>query len=307
MGLVKVRCAFCKKEYFRERGRFNEAKKFDWKQYCSKKCQNKAKITRIKKICGNPDCSKPTSRILNQFKRSKSKLIFCSQGCAAIVNNKQCPKRKAKTEICVNCKKIFKKGGRKNPKYCSIECQQEAKWYTPEEIIEIIRNTAQKLGRVPSRRELNNIGKPCRKFFGSWNNAVLAAGLTPNRSHDNRMYKRSNIKALDGHLCDSVSESLIDNWLYKNNIRHRKNVRYPETNHKADWEIVSKSQKIFIEYFGLANDSPRYDRSVKQKKKLCRKHKIKLIAIYHWDLYPKGKFEKKLKKELKSSSGCSWS
>ena len=113
------------------------------------------------------------------------------------------------------------------------------------------------------------------------------------------MYKRSNAKALDGHLCDSISELLIDNWLHKNNIPHRRDVHYPGTHHKADWEIISKNQKIFVEYFGLANDSPRYDRAVKEKKELCRKHKIKLIEIYHWDLYTNKNLHNKLKDKFK--------
>ena len=52
MNLVKVKCAFCGKEYFRPKERVNEAKKFGWNQYCSKKCQSKAKTTEVEKRCG---------------------------------------------------------------------------------------------------------------------------------------------------------------------------------------------------------------------------------------------------------------
>ncbi len=74
-------------------------------------------------------------------------------------------------------------------------------------------------------------------------------------------------------------------WLTENKISHEKDAPYPTTKHKADWSIGSK--KIFIEYFGLAEDSPRYDRSITKKRTLCHKHKIKLIEIYSQDLYPK--------------------
>jgi hypothetical protein len=147
--------------------------------------------------------------------------------------------------------------------------------------------------RIPAKREINEISHKATHLFGSWNNAILAAGLKPNRSHDNRMYKRLIGKAADGHKCDSVSEILIDNWLRKNKVKHSRNVSYPNTNHIADWAV--NSGKIFIEYFGLANDSPRYDRSIRQKIKLCKINKVKLVEIYPTDLYPEPSFDKKLK------------
>ena len=308
MNLVKIKCAFCNKEYFRDKGRFNEAKKFGWQQYCSKGCQDKAKTKKIKKSCGNFNCNKLFSRPLSQFKRSKSGFIFCSRSCAAKVNNRNYPKRKKqlivigqktyfKTGfiICAKCGKWFQRITGK--KYCSTECKRTVlRTYTPQQLIEIIRKKSHELKRVPTKRELRKIANCCVIVFGSWNNAVAAAGLKPNRSHDHRMYKRTNAKALDGHLCDSISELLIDNWLYKNNIPHSKNVSYPNTHHKADWEILFQNQRTFIEYFGLANDSPRYDRSIKDKKKICNKNKIVLIPIYHWELYPKKRFGKKIRR-----------
>ena len=298
MNLVKVKCAFCGKEYFRQAGRVNEARKFGWNQYCSKKCQNKARTARIEKVCGNPNCNNRVSRVLNEFRRSKSGLIFCSQSCAAIVNNRKNPKRRPKFKTCIRCSKQFRKS-KGNLKFCSAKCQKEARQkYTSQHLIEIIKRTAQELKRTPARRELERINKACIKHFGSWNNAIIAAGLRSNRSHSQRMYKCANIKAQDGHLCDSISEALIDNWLTENDISHEKDVLYPKTNHKTDWVIKSGKDNIFVEYFGLANDSPRYDRTVREKRRLCRKYKIRLIEIYHWDLYPKRRFENKIKRAL---------
>ena len=140
--------------------------------------------------------------------------------------------------------------------------------YTRQKLINAIRQKVEGLQRIPTRREMKE-SKTCQKIFGSWNNAIIAAGFKPNRSHSQRMYKRTITKASDGHPCDSISEAIIDNWLAKNNIFHKRDICYPTTNHKADWEISIGNKKIFIEYFGLANDSPRYDRSIKEKKKLC--------------------------------------
>lgn len=293
MNLVELKCAFCGKKFFREKGRFNEAKKFNWKQYCSWKCLSKNKLKRQMLFCEN--CGKRFERTPHEI----SPHNYCSQSCAAIINNKNRPERGAKTIRCKNCGKKFKKWILNNKKYCSRKCMGEAKRRTPEELIKIIKKAAKKLKRVPARRELSGINDSCIRIFGSWNKAVLGAGFTPNRSHDNRMYKRANAKALDGHLCDSISELLIDNWLTKNNISHERDVHYPGTHHKADWEILIGSKKIFVEYFGLANDSPRYDRSIQKKEILCKKQNISLIAIYPKDLYPKTYLDFNLKEKFR--------
>lgn len=180
-----------------------------------------------------------------------------------------------------------------------MKCREKAEWYTQEELLNIIRNSARKLKRVPARRELRGVDNAYKRFFGSWNNAVIAAGLLPNRSHNQQMYKCARTKALDGHLCDSVSELIIDNWLTKNKLKHKRNIPYPKTNHKADWGIDLKGRTIFIEYFGLAKDSPRYDRTVERKKDICRKYKIKLISIYPKDVYPLKDINDTLRKKFK--------
>jgi hypothetical protein len=181
-----------------------------------------------------------------------------------------------------------------------MDCFSSARLYNKEKLIKIIKETAKKLKRVPARREfLGGINRACVRIFGSWNNAVTEAGFIPNRSHNDRMYKRIIAKAKDGHLCDSVSELLIDNWFYENKILHERNAHYPNTNHKADWKIFVKNKEIFVEYFGLANDSPRYDRCIKEKEELCYKNKISLIAIYPKDLYPKNFLESNLKNKFR--------
>lgn len=261
MILIKVKCAFCGEEFFRKKGQFNEAKKFNWKQYCSQRCLSRDRVKRQVLFCEN--CGK-------SFERTPSAISlhnYCSQSCAAVVNNEKYPKShpEPKFKICVKCGKPFRKSTG-NRKYCAIKCMRETEWHTQEEVLNIIRNAARKLKRVPVRRELGGIDSTCRRFFGSWNNAIIAAGFRPNRSHSQRMYKRTNTKAADGHLCNSVSEALIDNWLTKNNVFHKREVFYPKTNYRADWAIFIEGQRIFVEYFGLANDSPRYDRTIKKNK-----------------------------------------
>jgi hypothetical protein len=288
--LKRLFCAMCKKPVYRRLGRFHENVKLGWEIYCSRKCEYQYKRRRRKLTCEN------CGRAFERTPSSISPHNYCSQACAAIVNNKRYPKRHPEYElkVCLKCGKRLRKGTG-NKKYCSIKCRREIERHTSKELLGIIKNTAYRIKRAPTKRELRKIDSACRKIFGSWNNAIAAAGLQPNRSHEHRMYKRTKGKAIDGHLCDSISELLIDNWLYENNIQHERNANYPGTHHRADWETTSKNQKIFIEYFGLANDSPRYDRTIKEKKELCRKHKIKLIEIYPQNLYPEIHLDRKLK------------
>lgn len=103
MNLIKVKCTFCGREFFKSKGRVNEAKKFGWKPYCSMECQIQVRIKRIKKICSNPKCRKIFYRSKSDLKKSKSSRIFCSSRCAAIVNNSS--RRKIKT--CLVCNKNF--------------------------------------------------------------------------------------------------------------------------------------------------------------------------------------------------------
>lgn len=287
---VKVSCKNCGKFFLKDKGHYTENLKLGHNFYCSKKCEYQCKTTKQTLICEN--CGKSFLRLLSNF----SSHNYCSHSCAMIVNNKRYPRKHPVPvlKICVRCGEQYKESSG-NKKYCSMKCRKETEYYTPEKLLSIIKTTFKKLGRTPTRREiLKGADKACIKFFRSWNNAVAAAGFTPNRSHDNRMYKRANAKSLDGHLCDSISELLIDNWLTKNKIPHERNGSYPQTNHKADWIVNFKRQTIFIEYFGLAKDSPRYDRSISKKKTLCSQYKIKLVEIYPWDLYPKIKLEAKL-------------
>ncbi len=284
--LSKVRCKNCNKIFYRPTGRLNEAIKFGCNQFCSLKCQFKFK-TKERKILACENCGKKFERTLNNI----SSHNYCSHSCAAIVVNKNwADKRNGTILKCGNCKKTFKKwliGS--NKKYCSKLCQTENALYTKEKLLKIIKETAKKLKRVPARRELHGgVDHACMRLFGSWNNAISEAGFVPNRSHNDRMYKRIIAKARDGHLCDSVSELLIDNWLHKHRINHQKEVSYPKGKFTADWSL---SSNIFVEYFGLARDSRRYDEEIKKKQQICKDSKITLFEIYSKDLFPKNRLE----------------
>ncbi len=293
MVFVRVRCNFCKKTFLKERKHYNENAQLGHNFYCSRNCLYKAAVKQKELVCGNPTCKKSFFRVPNDISASN----YCSTSCAAIVNNKKYPRWPRR--FCKECGKEFKN---RSSKYCSTECgykqaRKRGSKYNQEQVIEIIQEFHRENGRVPARREALEIAGRAPHMFDSWNNAIEAAGLEPNRSHDSRMYQRSATKAEDGHECDSISEALIDNWLTKMGILHTRDFSYPNTNHKADWAI--KDGKIFVEYFGLSKDSPRYDRTIRKKKAICRKHGIKLIEIYPKDIYPKNKLEDNLSTKFK--------
>ena len=291
--LVKVKCKKCGKVFSKYHIHVRENKELGHNFYCSPKCLSEFKKTGQWLICENQDCNK-------KFYRVKHAIIdhnFCSQSCAAIINNQRYPKWPKR--YCLICKKEFKN---RSSEYCSTKCGYVAtsnyrsgkSKYTQEQIISTIKDFYQQHQRTPAKREVLEVVGCATRKFGSWTTAIQAAGLIPHRSHDHRMYRRMKTKANDGHVCDSISEAIIDNWLAENKIPHARDIRYPTTNHKADWAV--KNNNVFIEYFGLAKDSPRYDREVKLKKKLCRQNNIKLIEIYPKNLYPINRLDEILDK-----------
>ena len=58
---------------------------------------------------------------------------------------------------------------------------KDSKKYSPEELIEILRNKRQELNRLPTTRDFKNINPKYNRYetaFGGWNKALEAAGLT---------------------------------------------------------------------------------------------------------------------------------
>ena len=134
-------------------------------------------------------------------------------------------------------------------------------------------------------------GKPTAKriksVFGSWLNALIQAGLLEDGTR--RTSRGIQSIAKDGHVCLSLGERTIDDYLHSHGIYHEKEPRYPERNFRGDF----KAGDIFIEYFGLTGN-PEYDAKTKEKINLCKKHNITLIAIYPEDFVSQKKLEDKL-------------
>ncbi len=142
--------------------------------------------------------------------------------------------------------------------------------------------------RIPFKREFNSTYREYKEKFGSWNNAIKLAGFQTNPVKFARKYYSA-----DGHLCDSLAEKIIDEYLFRHKIIHEKNIPYPE-NYKLTTDF--KVNNVFIEYFGLANEIKGYDQTIKRKRIICKKYHITLLEIYPRDLFSKNKLRDKFKK-----------
>lgn len=251
MVLFKVLCNRCQKDIFRSRGRINENKKLGRKFYCSLKClgshNNKQKLI----TCENPNCKKTFLRQLNDL----SPHNYCGHSCAATITNAQ--------RIRIKKPKIIKP-----PRFL----------HSKETVILRIKKFVNEHKRVPQKREMWGLYEVARKFFGTWNNAVEAAGFD-----SNPVMCANKQLANDGHICDSLAEKIIDDYLFEKGISHERNCPYPEGDYTADFKIKNK----YIEYFGLAGELTKYDELMEIKKEIAIKHKMNLLEIYPKNLYRK--------------------
>ena len=141
-----------------------------------------------------------------------------------------------------------------------------------------------------------NSGKPTirrvKAVFGSWLNALIEGGVLEDGTRPTSRGVHSIAK--DGHVCLSLGEKTIDDFLCLSGIPHDKEPRYPEGNYRADFKVGD----TFIEYFGLAGEA-EYDAKTKEKIRICQRHGITLIAIYPQDLVSQQQLESKLLTPLK--------
>lgn len=272
-----VICCHCGNKIVKSNRRYNEEKKHGWKPYCSLICLGLSRRASREFVCSRPGCNKRFIRKRSDYKRTI--FHYCSHRCQAlVVNSKRIPKPRKKCRICdsyLKCGKI----------YCSTKCQRIGAVFPKDKIIEEIHKFFKKNGRIPFKSEFEH-HHSARNQFGTWNNAIIAAGYEPNPVRFAKKYV-----AKDGHVCDSMAEKIIDDWLFKRNIKHRINVPYPgNKGYTVDFRVGNK----WIEYFGLSGELKRYDVLKRRKIKLAKEFKLDLVKIYPNDLFSKPKFNKKM-------------
>lgn len=122
---------------------------------------------------------------------------------------------------------------------------------------------------LPSPQEI-------RDRFDSYFKLLLRSGLLPDGTR--RMRIGTWVLAKDGDMCFSLAERDVDDWLFAHRIEHNKEVQYPNSTMRCDWEVVCKKERFFIEYLGLMSKSA-YAEKIKAKRAIADQHGIRLIEI----------------------------
>ena len=273
-----ITCTYCNKVLPRYIHWIKLNNNFNYNHYCSLKCSGKNKRRRRNLICLNPKCKNKFSRIPSGISPNN----YCSRSCAAIINNTKFPKNPGLRKNCKFCGKAFVS----RQKYCSRNCKDRGHVVPKEKIIGWIKEFNKVNMRLPFKREYNH-ASAARLRFGTWNNAVRAAGFKPNPV----MFARKHI-ANDGHKCDSLAEKIIDDWFHARKIKHEINVSYPGND---GFTVDFKVGKYWIEFFGLSGEHRKYDELKDRKLVLAKKQKLRLLEIYPRHLFPKSNLNEKLK------------
>lgn len=116
-----------------------------------------------------------------------------------------------------------------------------------------------------------------KEQFGSFFAALVRSGILPEGTR--KLPMGTMALAHDGHLCFSLPEKEIDDFLFAEGIPHNKEVHYPGSTMRADWELLVGEGRVFVEYFGLMSN-PMYARKATEKREIARQNNITLIPIY---------------------------
>lgn len=237
-------------------------------------------------VCFCNYCGSKLTRENREFQ--KSVFHFCNHSCAATYFNAQRQKPAPKKCLFPGCGNFVREG---RSKYCSRKCADASRRgitkYSPEVVIGKIKEFFNQNKRLPTKRDLSFLYRLARRFYGTWNGAVKAAGFDPNP-----ILFANHFVANDGHRCDSLSEKIVDDWLFARKIPHEVKVKYPWNNGmSADFRIG----KFWVELFGLKGQLDSYDHLMTIKLKMIEKFHLKLISVYLDDLFPKNRLEEKIK------------
>ena len=114
---------------------------------------------------------------------------------------------------------------------------------------------------------------------------MMALGLKPNT----QWLSKKRLPCKDGHVADSLSERIVDDWFHDQGVKHERSKPYPEGNCTCDFYLPDYD--IWVEYFGLWHEHPQYDKAVLKKYRLAAEHGIKLFGISPSMLYPEIKLD----------------
>lgn len=237
--------------------------------------------------CGNPVCKELVRRTPGKIVASGH--VFCSHHCSATVTNKLRQSRKLPRKKCANpkCTNLVEE---LDGVCCSRKCKGDygflMRGYTKTGIVKVIKNFFNQSGRIPLKREMDRFYRPARRLFGTWNQAVAAAGFDPIKTKFSK-----NWTARDGHMCNSLVERILDDWFSRRYIYHQVHVRYPWGGFmSADFKIGN----FWVELFGLKGELEEYDLLRKKKLSLIKEHHLNFIGLESKDVLNSQRLDRKL-------------
>jgi len=200
---------------------------------------------------------------------------------------------------------------------CFGKCFLSVKTYGHSEILAAIKALGEMTGKIPTQdfdsyiylfstersvrefiRLMQRLPSPeeIKARFGSFFGGIARSGLLPDGAK--RMKIGTMVEADDGDICFSLVEREIDNWLFSQGIRHKKEVRYPESDFRCDWEVCGCSRRLFVEYFGLMNQAA-YAEKAKRKSEIASRAGITLIEIF-----PETDWKTEIRKAMTEAGGA---
>lgn len=113
----------------------------------------------------------------------------------------------------------------------------------------------------------------------AWTRLLARAGLLGDGL---RMARGTIMEAQDGHLCLSMQEKAVDDFLYQHDIAHDREPLYPQdpelnpkTLRRADWLLADGT---LVEMWGLPDD-PAYVAKMREKQLLADRFGINLVGL----------------------------
>lgn len=112
-----------------------------------------------------------------------------------------------------------------------------------------------------------------------WTRLIEEAGL----AHSGlRLSRGTLIRARDGHLCLSMLEKAVDDFLHQHNVTHEREPLYPQDRElnpngkmRADWILADGT---YVEMWGFPSDQA-YALKMIEKQQLAVKHGIRLVGL----------------------------
>lgn len=304
MKILQVKCDQCGKEFPRSLARVNEAISNGSKQLCSKECLKKFHSSKEPAKCAF--CEKEIQVQRSVFLKSATKRFFCDQSCSAKFNNRIRVRTAASKEraacsvasfyeasghspmvrVCPICSKNYKvnnaRANRGLGLYCSRTCADLARsgipQYSREELLRVLNGIYQKNNFITSKLVPRAIHHQAVKIFGSWVDAVTAAGLPIDLN--NRGKKK--VTCLDGHEADSAEEAFLDNWLSARGISHEINKYYPGTRLTCDFYLPEYD--LWVEYLGLYGSDSSYQARFAKKQEISEKEGFRVVGLQANDI-----------------------